>query len=90
MTQKVVDACCQSKSRKCVEFFSEENTKKILPQGPLSCYSLRVSNTTTAQEKRRQEYSEMFAAVNAGDITEQEWIEYCSMVLQEIFAEEEQ
>lgn len=44
----------------------------------------------TAQDKRRQEYSEMFAAVNAGDITEQEWIEYCSMVLQEIFAEEEQ
>ena len=61
-----------------------------MSQGRLSCYSLRVSNTTTAQEKRRQEYSEMFAAVNAGDITEQEWMDYCSMVLQEIFAEEEQ
>ena len=90
MTQKAVDACCQSKSRKCVEFFSDKNTEKSLPQGPLSCYSLRVSNTTTAQDKRRQEYYEKFAAVNAGEITEQEWMEYCSMVLQDIFDEEEQ
>ena len=47
MTQKVVDACCQSKSRKCAEFFSDKNTEKSLSQGPLSCYTLPVSNTNT-------------------------------------------
>jgi hypothetical protein len=53
-------------------------------------YPFPVSDTTTAQAKRREEYSEKFAAVNAGEITEQEWMEYCSMVLQDIFDEEEQ
>jgi hypothetical protein len=53
MTQKAVDACCQSKSRKCVEFFSDKNTEKSLPQDPLSCYSLRVSNTTTTTTTTR-------------------------------------
>jgi hypothetical protein len=38
---------CQAQSIKCGEFFSEKRTKESLPQDPLSCYSLPVSNTTT-------------------------------------------
>jgi hypothetical protein len=70
--------------------FLVETSKRKLVLGRSLMYSLRVSNTTTAEAKRRQEYSEMFAAVNAGDITEQEWMDYCSMILQEIFAEEDE
>lgn len=43
-----------------------------------------------AEVKYRQEYYEKFAAVQAGEITNEEWMEYCSMVLEEIFAEEEE
>jgi hypothetical protein len=70
--------------------FLVETSKRKLVLGRSLMYSLRVSNTTTVEAKRRQEYSEMFAAVNAGDITEQEWMDYCSMILQEIFAEEDE
>ena len=54
----MLDAFCQAKSRKCGEFFSPKNAKESLSPTPLSCYSLRVSNTTTAQVTRRQEYCE--------------------------------
>jgi len=46
--QKKWHKICQARSIKCGEFFSEKRTKKSLPQDPLSCYSLPVSNTTTA------------------------------------------
>lgn len=36
------------KARNAECFFSSKNTKESLSQGPLSCYSLRVINTTTA------------------------------------------
>lgn len=48
-----------------------------------------MSNTTDMSDKSRQEYYEKFAAVQAGEITKEEWMEYCSMVLQDILDEEE-
>lgn len=77
------------KSRESERFFSAKNIRKVLSQAPFPCYSLRVSNPTTAQAKRREEYNEKFAAVQAGEITNEEWIEYCSMVLKDILDEEE-
>jgi hypothetical protein len=39
---------CQAQSIKCGEILFSKNTRKSLPQDPLSCYSFPVSNTTTA------------------------------------------